>query len=95
MRPNAGLASAYSLGRERVVERAFGRGSLASGAQHVDQGTQRGRHLSMARIIEEKPLEGRRPVLQHANQLPGAQERVGDSLDRVGDSQAVDGGANR
>ena len=46
------------------------------GAEHVDQGAQRDRHLPVAGIIEEEPLERGRPVLQHAHQLPGTQERA-------------------
>ena len=38
-------------------------------AGHVDEGAQRGRDLSPPRIVEEEPLEGRRPVLQHPDQI--------------------------
>ena len=62
---------------ERVFERAFGRGRPADFAKHVDQGAQGDRHLPVARITEEQPIEFGRPVLQHPNQLPGPQKGIG------------------
>ena len=49
----------------------------------------------MAGIVKKEPFEGGRPVLQYANQLPRAQERVGDSFGRVRDAQPVDSRPNR
>src|ERR1700719_4427763 len=77
---------AGSIGREGGIEGTFGQCRRAGSAEHIYEGTQRDRHLSVAGIVEEEPLKGGRPVLQHANQLPRAQERVGDSFGRVGDS---------
>jgi hypothetical protein len=56
--------SVHSLGREGyLLEQTFGRYRPAGAAEHVDEGTQRDRHLPVARIVEEEPVEGRRPVL--------------------------------
>jgi hypothetical protein len=46
------------LSRERVLERAFGRYRPADAAEHVDEGAQRDRHLSVAGIVEEEAVEG-------------------------------------
>ena len=55
-----------------VLEQAFDRCRSAGGAEHVDEGAQGDRHLPVTGIIKKEPLEGGRPVPQHANQLPGA-----------------------
>lgn len=41
----------------------------------------------MPGIIEEQSFDGRRPVLQHPDQLPRAQEQFGQSFDCVCDAQ--------
>jgi hypothetical protein len=55
---------------ERVLERVPGRRRAAGGADHVDEGAQAGRDLPVPRIIDEESFERRRPILQHADQLP-------------------------
>ena len=78
--PPAGLVC-----RQGVLEQTFGRCRPAGGAEHVDEGAQRDRHLPVAGILKKEPFERGRPVFQHANQLPGAQERVGDGFGGVRD----------
>ena len=61
--------SSRSVLSEGVLEWTLARRRAAGRADHVDEGAQRGRNLSLAVIIEEESFETRRPVLQHADQL--------------------------
>src|ERR1700674_704885 len=72
-----------SVVREGIPERPPGRSRAAGRADHVDEGAKRGRDLPMPGIVEEESLDRRGPVLQHPDQLSRAQERFGESLNRV------------
>jgi hypothetical protein len=54
-RPEAGLVTSAdrSLLGKRILEWTSGRCRAAAGADHVDQGAQRGRYLAVPGIIEE------------------------------------------
>jgi len=58
-----------STRRKGVLDQAFRRRRAAGCADHVDQGTQRGRDLPMAGIIQKQSLDGWRPILQDTVQL--------------------------
>src|SRR5436305_614397 len=73
--------------RQGMLEQTFDRCRPAGFAEQVYEGAQRDRHLPMAGIIKKEPLEAGRPVLEHANQLPRAQERVGHGFVRIRDTQ--------
>src|SRR5437588_2438364 len=93
-RGDARLCRARPLSGEGDLDQMLGRRRPAGAAEQIDEGAQRNGHLPVAGIVGEEPVEGGRPVLQYANQLPGAQERVGESFDRVRGSQPIDGRAN-
>src|SRR5271169_7077312 len=68
---------------KRILARTSGRCRGARRADHVDERAQRSRDLSPPGIIEEQSLERRRPVFEHAYQLPGTLERLGHSFDCI------------
>jgi hypothetical protein len=63
--------------------------------EHVNEGAQRDRYLSVTGIVKKEPLKKRRPIFEDAKQLARAQKRGGHSFGDVCDSQFVDGRANR
>ena len=71
-----------------VKRRAFSLGRGARDPDHVDQGAERSRNLPVAGIVEKHSLEAWRPVAEHADQLAGPEERLGEGFDRVGDRRA-------
>ena len=87
-------AARSALGKG-ILERTLGRRRAAGRADHVNEGAQRGRDLPAPGIVEEQSLNQWRPVFQHADQLSRAQERLGQSFDRVRDPQPVNCRANR
>ena len=71
---------------EGVFERTFRRSRAAGRADHVDESAQGCRDLPVPGIIQEQSFDGRRPALQHPDQLPRAQERFGQSFSRECDA---------
>jgi hypothetical protein len=55
----------------------------------VDEGAQTCRYLPVPRVIDEETFERWRPILEHSDQLPRAQERFGQGFGRVCDAQPV------
>ena len=58
------------------------------------QRAQGGWDLTMASVAEEQTVRGGRPLLEHADELPGTQERGSQGIGDVGESEPVGGGAN-
>src|SRR5882724_3761361 len=69
---------------ERILERTLVGLLRAGRTEHVDERAEGGGDLPASWIVEVQPLYGRSPVLQHFDQLPGAQERFGVGLRTVG-----------
>src|SRR5512143_3983272 len=65
-------------------------GSLPLQSKRLDQGGQRGRLLSSARVIEEVAWERRAPALEHPHQPASGDEGHGVVLQRPDDTDAVE-----
>ena len=89
-RGDARLCRARPLSGEGDLDQMLGRRRPAGAAEQIDEGAQRNGHLPVAGIVGEEPVEGGRPVLQYANQLPGAQERVNINPARLSPEYAID-----
>src|SRR5580658_4819881 len=91
---NSGVRLIRSIHSKRVLKWASGWCRTAGRPDQVDEGAQCGRDLPVPGIIQVQSFERWRPVFQHADQLPRAQEWLGESFESVCDPQPVNCRAN-
>ncbi len=64
-------------------------------ADHVDERAQCRWDLAVPGMAQEETVDGRTPLLEDPDQLPGTQERGGQGIGHVGEAEPVGRGANR